>query len=80
MANKKVIITRTVQFPTEKGLVELVPSEEPQAIDAELAKEGIERGWAKEPAKAAKKAAAKAPDADSGAQTNPDGDQGSGSE
>lgn len=81
MANKKVIITRTVQFPTKEGSKTLNPSDEPQTIDAELAKEGLKRGWAKElpkPKKAPAKKAADptdpADDADQGNQTDPDGD------
>lgn len=53
MANVKVIITRAVQYKDTKGnTVELLPSDEPQSIPADLAEEGHDRGWAEKPARA----------------------------
>ncbi len=55
MATVKVCITRTVQLRDAKGeRVTLSPSEEPIGIDSALAKEGLERGWAKKPVVAKK--------------------------
>ncbi len=74
MANTKVIITRAVQYKDTKGnTVELLPSDEPQPIPADLAKEGLDRGWAEKPARETKKAAAA-----SGSDSNDTGDAGDG--
>jgi len=55
MANTNVIITRAVQYKDTNGnTVELLPSNDPQSIPADLAKEGIDRGWAEKPARKAK--------------------------
>ncbi|WP_417534192.1 hypothetical protein [Marinobacterium stanieri] len=74
MANTKVIITRAVQYKDTKGnTVELLPSDEPQPIPADLAKEGLDRGWAEKPARETKKAAAA-----SSSDSNDTGDTGDG--
>lgn len=55
MANTNVIITRAVQYKdTDGNTVELLPSNDPQSIPADLAKEGLDRGWAEKPARKAK--------------------------
>lgn len=57
MANTNVIITRAVQYKDSNGnTVELLPSNDPQSIPADLAKEGIDRGWAEKHVRKAKTA------------------------
>lgn len=81
MANTKVIITRAVQYKDTKGnTVELLPSDEPQPIPADLAKEGLERGWAEKPARETTKKAAAASSTDDGGDTGDGGGDGDGTD
>lgn len=54
MANTKVIIEKTIQYRDENGNKAILkPSADPVSIPAELAKEGLERGWASKPGRKA---------------------------
>lgn len=74
MANTNVIITRAVQYKDTNGnTVELLPNNDPQSIPADLAKEGIDRGWAEKPARKTKAAQDGQDGQDDQASTGDDG-------